>query len=778
MKALGLIAKIIAGLLVVLIIAIGVIVATVDPNDYRGEITELVKKETGRDFKVESMSLSLFPHIGINLESASLSNAKGFNDTPFIKIDKVQLGAAILPLLSKKLEIDTLTLHGLSLNLERKADGTTNWDDLVKPSTQKAKEKTSEPSENPMDKLAALNFGGIDIKDGSVKWQDAQNQQNVTLKNLDFTSGAITFGEYFSIEMSADTDVSKPELTSKLAINVEAKLDKDGQYAIRNLNINNTVSGKGIPVKQAATKISLPNFSIENNVLSMPKLSIDYDVDGGKDFALEKIKGQLNLTDLTGDITNQSFNAKQIALNADVKGEQIPNGSATIALNTSANIDLKKQTAELPKLSLKLLDLTASGQVKATQITSDAVVNANIDIAQTNLRELLKQLKVTLPEMSDSKTLTKFATSLGVQFNSKNQAVKVNNLKLTLDDSQLTGNASVSQFSAPNINYNLALNSINVSRYLPPKKEQPTPAAEAKDAPETKIELPVDLLRKLTINGTIKVGSVTYDKLNPKNIVMTTKAAKGNLTINPLKADIFKTQAVVIAGLDVRGKTPKYSVKTNTNNLPIGDVLLAVADTDKLQGTGSVDANITTSGELISEFKKNLNGTAKVNLKDGAIKGFNLAQTIRDAQAKISGKAASVQDKEEQTDFSSLIADVTIKNGVVNTNTLSAQAPFMRINGSGTADIANEKLNYLVKTKIVASDKGQGGEDLKDLNGLTIPVRLKGDLTDPSISLDLASLIEGKAKAELEKKKDKVVKEAQKKVEEKLKDSILKGFKF
>ena len=780
MKAFGLILKVLAGFVAVIIIAVAVIVVTVDPNDYRDEITTLVKKETGRDFKVETMSLSIFPHLGINLESASLSNAKGFNDTPFIKIDKVQLGAAILPLLSKKLEVDTLTLHGLSLNLERNAEGKTNWDDLVKPSTETSdhEKKDNESSENPMDKLAALNFGGIDIKDGLVKWHDAQNQQDVTLKNLNLSSGAINFGEFFSIALSADTEVSKPELSNKLAINVEAKLDKDGQYAIRNLNIENTVSGKGIPVKQATTKINLPEFAIKNDVLSLPNLSIDYDVDGGESFPLEKIKGQLNITDLNGNIKNQSFSAKQIALNSDVQGESIPNGSATIALNTSANIDLTKQTAELPKLTLKLLNLTADGSVKATQITSDAIVDANLNIAQTNLRDLLTQLKVTLPEMSDKTTLTKFAAKLGVQFASKTQAVKVNNLKLTLDDSELTGKASVSQFDAPNINYDLALNKINVNRYLPPKSEKATPAPETKATEEAKIELPVELLRKLTIVGTIKVASATYDKLNPKNIIMTTKGSKGKLTVNPLKADIFNTQAVVIAGLDVSGKTPKYSVKTNTKNLPIGDVLLAVADTDKVQGKGTVNADVTTSGDRISEFKKNLNGTAKVNLKDGAIKGFNLAQTIRDAQAKISGKPATVQDKEPQTDFSSLIADVTIKNGVVNTNTLSAQAPFMRVNGSGTVDIAKEQLNYLVKTKIVASDKGQGGEDLKDLNGLTIPVKLKGNLTDPSISLDLASLIEGKAKAEIEKKKDEVVKDVQKKVEDKLKDSLLKGFKF
>ena len=120
-----------------------------------------------------------------------------------------------------------------------------------------------------------------------------------------------------------------------------------------------------------------------------------------------------------------------------------------------------------------------------------------------------------------------------------------------------------------------------------------------------------------------------------------------------------------------------------------------------------MNANIITAGERVSEFKKNLNGTAYVDLKDGAVKGFNLAQAIRDAQAKLSGKPASKTDTEAKTDFSSLVADVTIKNGVINTNKLSALAPFMRVNGSGKVNLPKETLDYLVKTKIVASDKGR-----------------------------------------------------------------------
>jgi AsmA protein len=779
MKFLSLFLKIIAGLLAVIIVAIGVIAVTVDPNDYRDEITDVVKKETGRDLKIESMSLSFFPHLGLNLENTSLSNATGFSDQAFLKVDKVQVGAAIWPLLSQQLEIDTLTLHGLNLNLEKNAAGISNWDDLIKQEDGIKVEETAEASVNPLDKLAALNFGGIDIKNGQVHWNDQQTQQTIDLKLSELSTSAITFGEFFQIALSAETTVAKPALKSQLDLTIEAKLEKDGRYALRNLTLTNSTQGSGIPVEKATVELTIPtlNLAMEKNQLSLPSLTLAYDVIGGKEFPMKTIQGELNIKDFTGDLKAQQFKAQQLTANTSVTGDSLPSGKVQLNLSTQPSIDLTAQTANLDQLSLSAMNIVAKGSVKATQITTDALVDAKLDIAETNLRALLKQLKVSLPDMADAKTLTKFAASLGVHFNAKTQAVSVKQLKVTLDDSLLTGNASVSQFDAPNINYDLALTKIDLNRYLPIKKAVAEPESTAPVA-ETDIPLPTELLRKLTINGTFKAGAVTFDKLQPKNIVLTVKGHKGKINANPIRADIFKTRINAQAGLDVSGKTPQYSFKTDAKNVPIGDVLLAFTGKEQMSGTGAVNANITTAGSRLSHFKQNLNGTAAANLEDGAIKGFNLAQSIREAKAKISGTTAPVADGDLQTDFSSLIAQVSIKKGIVTTTKLLAQAPFMRITGSGTVDLPKESLNYLVKAKIVASDKGQGGEDLKELNGLTIPVKLKGAWTSPSVSLDLASLLEQKATAEIEKKKDEVIEETKKKIEEQLKDTLLKGFKF
>ena len=827
----GLVKKILIGifsLVLLIVIAIGVIVATVDPNDYRGKITEVVKDKTGRDLYFDNIELAFFPKLGANLENVTLSNATGFEDEQFLKVSKIQISVAIIPLFSSQLEVDTLTLHGLDLRLARNADGVANWDDLIQPSEAEADVagKTKETKENPLDQLASLNFGGLDIRDGQVHWNDQQAKQVINLTDFNFVTSAITFGEFFNIDLSAHTKLSEPELSAQVTLNLDAKFDKNGAFEVKNLKQTSKLNGKIIPVEELLTELSIPtlNINLEQEQVSLPKVELNYTVKGGKDFPAKNLDGAINIDNLSANLKEQifatdsvkvSYNLKSdgsipidtakgtlslskpsfsmadeiltsgpLTLQGDLTGKELPNGKATIQLSAQPALNLKKDTAALANLKLNALDLNANGSINITKLTNEPVVTANLDIPTFNLRQLLKQLGLDIPavnEMSDKNTLTKVAAKLNVNFDSKTEAVAVKNIQITLDETALTGDASVRSFNNPAIGYNLNLDKINISRYLAPATETPATPVKTGEKIDIEIPLPTELLKSLNANGTLKAGSVLYEKLNPTNIVMTLKAKDGVININPLQTNMFKTQINATAIVDVRPKQPNYAITFNTQNLPIGEVLIAFMDDDKISGTGSVNANLTTSGDRLSLIKKGLNGTLSADLRDGAVKGFNLAQSIRQAKEKL-GKQTVAANEELKTDFSSLTGSFVINNGLVDTKTLQAQAPFMRIDGSGTVDLVQEQLNYLVKAKIVATGKGQGGQELQELNGLTIPIKLTGALDAPKISLDLASLIEQKAKEEvkqrIEEKKEEVTEEVKEKLENKLKDGLLKKLRF
>jgi len=151
----------------------------------------------------------------------------------------------------------------------------------------------------------------------------------------------------------------------------------------------------------------------------------------------------------------------------------------------------------------------------------------------------------------------------------------------------------------------------------------------------------------------------------------------------------------------------------------------------------------------VNTLKKSLNGTAGLKLTDGAVKGIDIAGTIRGYKDKLSslkGEASVEGDKTQKTDFSEMTATFNIKDGIARNDDLDMKAPLFRIAGNGQVDIGNETIDYLAKPTIVKSLAGQGGAGLDELSGVTIPVKVTGTFAKPKYALDFAGVATAIAK--------------------------------
>ncbi|TNF92225.1 MAG: hypothetical protein EP297_13715 [Gammaproteobacteria bacterium] len=140
--------------------------------------------------------------------------------------------------------------------------------------------------------------------------------------------------------------------------------------------------------------------------------------------------------------------------------------------------------------------------------------------------------------------------------------------------------------------------------------------------------------------------------------------------------------------------------------------------------------------------------------------------------AKLKGKPAPQSNEPNQTDFSELKGTAKITNGLVDNRDFSMKTPLLRVAGAGTANLVTEQLDYLVKTSVVGTLKGQGGEDLEKLKGLTIPIKVKGPFSDPSYKPDLSAVLSDTAKKKVEEEVDKKKGELEEKLKDKLGDKL------
>src|ERR1700694_92602 len=297
-----------------------------------------------------------------------------------------------------------------------------------------------------------------------------------------------------------------------------------------------------------------------------------------------------------------------------------------------------------------------------------------------------------------------------------------------LDESSVKGKLAMARAAQPSYSFDLTIDRINLDRYLassgkkkpeagkqePPKKEE-----AAKDAP-------VDLsgLKGLNAKGQLQVGALQVQGLKLSNLKAQLKAADGRAEINPHSASLYEGELTGALTLD--GNANRIALKETLTNVSVGPLLRDAAQQDRLEGRGNVALDVTAAGASVNTMKRLLAGIAKVQLRDGALQGINIAEILRKARAAVGKQSGEAADSKDKTDFSELSASFTIKNGVAHNEDLDIKSPLMSPGGAADLDGAGSAINYVVKASVVAPAKGQDGKELDKLAGLTVPVKLSG----------------------------------------------------
>ncbi|MGB5773690.1 MAG: AsmA family protein, partial [Sedimenticolaceae bacterium] len=259
------------------------------------------------------------------------------------------------------------------------------------------------------------------------------------------------------------------------------------------------------------------------------------------------------------------------------------------------------------------------------------------------------------------------------------------------------------------------------------------------------------------------------------NVATKVVSKKGVLTVDPMAANLYEGTFAGRVVVDASGKQPKLQAKNRLTDIQVGPLLKDVANEERLLGRGEVEVDLQMVGLSESEIRRSLNGNARFLFNDGAYKGVNIAQLIRDASSRLGlGSDKIDTGTPGQTDFAELSGSFKITDGVIENRDLQAKSPLLRIDGNGEVDLPKDTVDYLITTTLVGSLAGQGGKGRDELAGVPIPVRVSGPLTKPSFRPDLEAALSAKAKAAIDEKKVELQNKAEEKVKEKL-DGVLKG---
>jgi len=294
------------------------------------------------------------------------------------------------------------------------------------------------------------------------------------------------------------------------------------------------------------------------------------------------------------------------------------------------------------------------------------------------------------------------------------------------------------------IRFTLAADQVNLDRYLPPPPPKPAAGApKGASAPSTKPEEPIDLsaLKALDLKGDLKIERLIASNVKLESVHLGVKAAGGKVDAEPLTADLY--QGKLSGAASANAHTNRFALKADLGGVTLGPLLKDALNNDLLEGRGSVALDVQTGGASVSAMKKALSGGASLALRDSSLKGVNLAELLRKARSLRGSSPPAEQGAiaAERTDFTELGASFVIRNGVAHNDDLSAKSPLLRLAGSGDIDLGANSIDYLIKASVVASSSGQGGKDLAELRGVTVPVKVSGPLDAPRFRADLRAAV-------------------------------------
>ena len=801
--------RILIGLVVLVVVAVvglAIFLLTFDPNAYKYKLEELVQERYHRTLTIDGeIELSLFPRIGLSVQGVSLSEPNS-PDT-FASIESTRLAVAVWPLLSNSFVVDHVAISGLKARVVRDKDGQFNFSNLVGGTPG----VTAAPS-NPAEALVGaaqtaaqvitsgtlpatrnnmqIDIAGLDLKDGEVLLQDAISGMAVAVTKINANTGRVTFNQPFDVRMTARVEGGNPRVDANLTGQALLTLDPSAKrYAAQKLDLRLDGKLPGAEAKSLAMRGNLA-FNGQKSSLDIAGLEVVFQGDITDPAArATNVEASVAMPKLAIDPHKSQLQIEKLAVRA--KGGS-GDGPFEIAVDAPAlNISPTSATGEALTGRVRISGLDASfglngisgnaaeldikeAKVDSTSKNGERVVKLNFASPLTlnlwqrtgGLSALRGDVNITDPGLPKGSLQIPVIGSVNVDLLKDQASSKIN---AVLEGGKFDLSADITKLSeTPMVKFALVVDTLDLDKLAPPvvaapakppadgKKDESKPATPA--APAAPVDDTIDLSALVgpSVNGTLKVGKLVVRGLKADEVSAVVKLDKGKLEISSLTAGLYGGKLAGAMSVDA-AQGNQLATKMSLAGIAIEPLLMDLAKRNVLSGTGSLALDLKTAGANVYAMKNALGGTLQVRLRDGAVKGINLTQTLRELKAAFKPESQNETvpaDTSKQTEFSEMDADLAFTKGVAAVKRLNIVSPLLRVTQGDPAsiDFVKSELNLVARARVVNPAAAPEGTELIDLKDVTIPVHVQGPFDKPTYTVLWKDAIGGILKRSLENK--------------------------
>ncbi|MDH5722123.1 MAG: AsmA family protein [Alphaproteobacteria bacterium] len=686
----------------------------IDWNQYKGQATAKIKESTGLDIALNGdIGFAIIPVPKLMVHDVALVGPKGAKNQNIATLKRFDVNVSLLPLLSGKIDVQSISLIEPVINIEIGEDGTPVFmteeiNALISPEEEE-KEASSSPA------MPEISFQNVTVKDAAVTYFDHKSGMEQKLQNINF-------------ELSAKTLTGPYTLSGHMfyegkAINLDLEAGSlDLKEKVVSLKSKITVSPDDITLSYAGAVNFAQDIMIQGQ--------LGFEAKAKSQFISKALKGQglltadkesIKITDMevqsegnisiSGDV-NYVFEGGKFL--ANVKSEAPVDGKAllgpsfpfeTLAFDLAATGDTQKISFKDSSLSLDQSKINISGDYSTSQ---NGKAKLDLNVASDNLNlDKLAASGSSQEQQSSKQSLKSAAASLqlpfdlGMSFNSKKLKYGEFNLSnLVLDLSLNDNSLSIKEFAAYGLlgTYTTAKGSIgNIKNIAGLDLNTSVKIENIKDF-KTALKLDqntqADFLDKATINSDIK-GSI--DGLD---LTSNIKSKGTEIYIKGKISDPFAQMSVSGLSLQVKHANTQRFLTDALGFADMGYDLSKPLDfyTDvsmnnedyKFENIKASISSIPLSGQLLVQMKE----------KRPYVKGDFKAGLIKLVPKPVSGKSSTQSSSSDRwskepidtSGFGAVDADITFSAQKIHKDLMVITQPsFSLALHDGTLDIRDFK---------------------------------------------------------------------------------------
>jgi AsmA protein len=679
-------------------------------------------------------TLQLWPQPAVAVRDVRLSEP-GRPHQDFAVVGSAALSLKLDPLLrEREFRIDSVSARSVSVRLQRDAAGRRNFADLLKHSGGDAGRGAS-----------PLVIESLELDDLSLQIDDVYAGVQGKLQVQKLALGAFGPGLRSPLKMQARAIFREPQIDAALDLQAQVHLAASQAGASPALQFDQTdlhLRGQGFDFENFDARLQAQSLradygaasGIHDDTVELQGVQIQF---SGRRQGWQVDSGKLGLARLSFAMQQRVLQLEELALRLSgrhaattlaaelqwpalkVQGDVMQGAALQGKLQLGGDQQLQLQlksdapSGAFERITVPGLQAQVDGRIGSSTLAGQA--GATLLVQPLPLALVLNDLSLRLRLDDPALVPLQMALDGQARLAADNGSFR---LAGTLNDQRVNAmlDARLDRVR-PWFDLQADFGTLDLNRFTAPAQRGAAPAPVAAAAPVN-----LQPLRLADARLRINVARLLRAPYRVDDLQLQAGIDNGLLTVQRAGGQAWGGRFDASGSADAG--SGRLALRFNGDGVDLRAMLADTTGYDGLRGRGRIEADLQGRGATVGAVRSALAGSVRLSLQPAAIRGVDLAQTLRGWRtASVDTVASSAAT---QTEFSRLDAGFQIRDGVARSDDLDGQSEFLRVSGEGNIDLGQGRLDYLLRTRVINTASGRAGPEMVMLNGVTVPVRLSG----------------------------------------------------